>query len=64
MSKSEEFGQADARLQAFVRLIVPVLAEYIYRGIIFRNAGMQGFRNWINGWTKCLNNPEEQPWLK
>ena len=29
VSKSEEFGQADARLQAFVRLIVPVLAEYI-----------------------------------
>jgi EpsI family protein len=29
VSKSEEFGQADARLRAFVRLIVPVLAEYI-----------------------------------
>ncbi|MFH1674831.1 MAG: exosortase C-terminal domain/associated protein EpsI [Pseudomonadota bacterium] len=27
--ESEESGQADTRLQAFVRLIVPVLAEYI-----------------------------------
>ena len=29
VSKSEESGQADARLKAFARLIVPVLAEYI-----------------------------------
>jgi hypothetical protein len=29
VSESEELGQADARLKAFVRLIVPVLAEYI-----------------------------------